>query len=283
MWARTLGRRPPYEAGARRRRSTTPTCWCWPARSTTPRGLRRRPPRPARRRRPLVVIDDLFIEPEARAVGVGEAMLGAIVEWGTGSGSGRDRRLVLPGDREPRTSSSPSGSRPGPSWCTGTSGEHAAPSCSVGGGRRARRLACCWCAGATGPRPGEWSVPGGRVERGETARRGRRARGAGGDRPRVRLRRAARLGRDHRRRPRRHRASLRGPRLRGHGARARRAGGRRRRRRGAVGARSPTCSSSTSSTGWPSSSTSTASSTPSPERPTPSGARRGEARRRRAP
>ena len=48
----------------------------------------------------IVVIDDLFTEPGARSVGVGEAMLAVIVEWGTDRGAVGIDAVVLPGARE---------------------------------------------------------------------------------------------------------------------------------------------------------------------------------------
>jgi GNAT superfamily N-acetyltransferase len=47
----------------------------------------------------LGVIDDIYVEPEARSVGVGEALMGAALEWLTERGcTGVDAR-ALPGDR----------------------------------------------------------------------------------------------------------------------------------------------------------------------------------------
>ena len=48
----------------------------------------------------LVVIDDLFTEPEGRAVGVGEAMLDAVIAWGTERGAVGLDAVVLPGNRD---------------------------------------------------------------------------------------------------------------------------------------------------------------------------------------
>lgn len=47
----------------------------------------------------LVVIDELFVEPDARSVGVGEALMGAIVTWGTDAGCIGVDGWALPGDR----------------------------------------------------------------------------------------------------------------------------------------------------------------------------------------
>ena len=42
--------------------------------------------------RPLGVVDELFVEPEARAVGVGEAMMDLLVAWCVERGVRRHRR-----------------------------------------------------------------------------------------------------------------------------------------------------------------------------------------------
>ena len=100
MWARTLGRRPPFEpellaalddpdvlvlAGTV---DETLVAYAVARLDLLADGAT------------LVVIEDLFTEPEARAVGVGEAMLGAIVEWGTDRGAVGVDAVVLPGARE---------------------------------------------------------------------------------------------------------------------------------------------------------------------------------------
>ncbi|HEY6532371.1 MAG TPA: GNAT family N-acetyltransferase [Acidimicrobiales bacterium] len=48
----------------------------------------------------LAVIDDLYTEPQARTVGVGEALLAAIVAWATERGAVGLDAVVLPGARE---------------------------------------------------------------------------------------------------------------------------------------------------------------------------------------
>jgi GNAT superfamily N-acetyltransferase len=48
----------------------------------------------------LAVIDDLYTEPGARAVGVGEALLSEVVEWATDRGAIGLDAVVLPGARE---------------------------------------------------------------------------------------------------------------------------------------------------------------------------------------
>jgi GNAT superfamily N-acetyltransferase len=49
---------------------------------------------------PLGVIDELFVEPEARAVGVGEAMMDLLLEWCVERGCIGVDAVALPGDRE---------------------------------------------------------------------------------------------------------------------------------------------------------------------------------------
>jgi GNAT superfamily N-acetyltransferase len=48
----------------------------------------------------LAVIDDLYVEPGARGVGVGEAMMDRIVEWAEGHGCIGLDAVALPGNRE---------------------------------------------------------------------------------------------------------------------------------------------------------------------------------------
>lgn len=48
----------------------------------------------------LGVISDLFVEPEARAVGVGEAMMEAMLEWCRQRGCKAVDAFALPGDRD---------------------------------------------------------------------------------------------------------------------------------------------------------------------------------------
>jgi GNAT superfamily N-acetyltransferase len=47
----------------------------------------------------LGVIDDLFVEPGARGVGVGEALMGELLEWGEEQGCGGLDTTALPGNR----------------------------------------------------------------------------------------------------------------------------------------------------------------------------------------
>ena len=50
--------------------------------------------------RTLGVITDVYVEPEARAVGVGERLLEAVVSWCTEQGCSGVDALALPGNRE---------------------------------------------------------------------------------------------------------------------------------------------------------------------------------------
>jgi ribosomal protein S18 acetylase RimI-like enzyme len=49
---------------------------------------------------PLAVIIDLFVEREARAIGVGELLADEIVQWATARGCAGIDSIVLPGNRE---------------------------------------------------------------------------------------------------------------------------------------------------------------------------------------
>ena len=197
----------------------------------------------------LGVVTDLFVEEEARAVGVGEAMVDALVEHctdaacigidaGRAAGPPRHQELLRdPRVHRPRTGDAPT---PRPESVS-------RPEVAGRGGRRGTPTALLLVRRGRGPAAGEWSVPGGRVERGETlheavVRETFEETGARG-----RRRPLPRLGRAHRRR-----VPLRDPRLRGDRPRPDRTAGRGRRRRrsglGAVGTTSPTSASSTGST-----------------------------------
>lgn len=47
----------------------------------------------------LAVLDELYVEPDARGVGVGEAMMDLVVEWATGAGCIGIDSIALPGNR----------------------------------------------------------------------------------------------------------------------------------------------------------------------------------------
>jgi GNAT superfamily N-acetyltransferase len=48
----------------------------------------------------LGVVEDIYVEPGARAVGVGEALMDAVVEWCTAQGCVGIDSIALPGNRE---------------------------------------------------------------------------------------------------------------------------------------------------------------------------------------
>jgi GNAT superfamily N-acetyltransferase len=48
----------------------------------------------------LAVIDDLFVEPEARGVGVGEALMDMVVTWAEAAGCVGVDAVALPGNRD---------------------------------------------------------------------------------------------------------------------------------------------------------------------------------------
>jgi GNAT superfamily N-acetyltransferase len=100
MWARTLGRRPPFEEGIAAALADPDVLVLAGTVDDTLVGYAVARLDPMADGTALVVIDDLFTEPEARTVGVGEAMLAAIVEWGTERGAVGVDAVVLPGARE---------------------------------------------------------------------------------------------------------------------------------------------------------------------------------------
>src|SRR6187431_573612 len=97
MWARTIGRRPPFEDGLRVAIADPDALVLVGTVHGSAVGYA-----VARIDRlsdgaALVVIDDLFTEPDARSVGVGEAMLDVVVGWGTERGAVGVETVVLPG------------------------------------------------------------------------------------------------------------------------------------------------------------------------------------------
>lgn len=50
--------------------------------------------------RVLGVVDDVYVEPDARGVGVGEALMDQVIEWATGKGCFGLDAMVLPGNRD---------------------------------------------------------------------------------------------------------------------------------------------------------------------------------------
>lgn len=49
---------------------------------------------------PLAVIDDLYVEPDARGVGVGEALMELLLEWAHGQEASGIDAFTLPGNRQ---------------------------------------------------------------------------------------------------------------------------------------------------------------------------------------
>jgi GNAT superfamily N-acetyltransferase len=47
----------------------------------------------------LGVVDDIYVDPEARSVGIGEALMGHLLDWCRGQGCFGVDSLALPGDR----------------------------------------------------------------------------------------------------------------------------------------------------------------------------------------
>jgi GNAT superfamily N-acetyltransferase len=100
MWARTLGRRPPFEEGIANAFADPDVLVLAGTVGGSIVGYAVARLDPIADGATLVVIEALFTEPEARTVGVGEAMLDAIVEWGTERGAIGVDAVVLPGARE---------------------------------------------------------------------------------------------------------------------------------------------------------------------------------------
>ncbi len=100
MWARTLGRRPPFEPDLLAALDDPEVLVLAGTVDDTLVGYSVARLAPIAGGDMIVVIDDIFTEPGARAVGVGEAMLSVIVEWGTDKGAVGIDAVVLPGARE---------------------------------------------------------------------------------------------------------------------------------------------------------------------------------------
>ena len=100
MWARTIGRRPPYSEGIGRALADPDVLVLAGTVHDAVVGYAVARLDPIADGASLVVIEDLYTEPGARAVGVGEAMLEAIVAWGTDRGAVGVDAVVLPGARE---------------------------------------------------------------------------------------------------------------------------------------------------------------------------------------
>ena len=151
----------------------------------------------------LAVVTDLYVDPEARGVGLGEAMMDLLVAHADRGGCGRaSTRWRCRATEPPRTSSRRSASRRGPSWCTGCGSASGAPD-----GADDRPELCVSAVvvdddrlllvrRGRGPRAGQLGAPRRPGRRRRDARRGGGARAPGGDRHRGRLRRTPRRGGD---------------------------------------------------------------------------------------
>jgi GNAT superfamily N-acetyltransferase len=100
MWARTIGRRPPFEEGMREALADPAVLVLVGTVDESVVGYAVARLDPIADDGSLVVIEDLYSEPAARGVGVGEAMLDRLVAWGTEKGAVGIEAVVLPGARE---------------------------------------------------------------------------------------------------------------------------------------------------------------------------------------
>jgi GNAT superfamily N-acetyltransferase len=100
MWARTIGRRPPLEEGLQAALDDPSVLVLVGTVDESAVGYAVARLDPIADGGTVVVIEDLFTEPEARSVGVGEAMLDRLVAWGTEVGAVGIDAVVLPGARE---------------------------------------------------------------------------------------------------------------------------------------------------------------------------------------
>ena len=100
MWARTIGRQPPYEEGLANALADPEVLVLVGTVHDVAVGYAVARLDPVADGARLVVIEDLFTEPDARSIGVGEAMLEAVVAWGTEQGAVGVDAVVLPGARD---------------------------------------------------------------------------------------------------------------------------------------------------------------------------------------
>ncbi len=179
-------------------RSTPTTCSCWRPRSTTSSSATAGSsggPSPTGRR--LAVVTDVYVEPAARGVGLGEALLDLAIAWAPGAGLPRHRLGRPPGDAgDEELLRVRRSRRPAPSRCTGRCDPR---SVAVGAIVVVERPAA---ARATGPGAGGGGVvgAGGPGRGGRDPGRGGRAGAGRGDRARRGVRGAGRVGRADRRR-----------------------------------------------------------------------------------
>lgn len=100
IWSRTVGRRPPYETGlASALQDPAAEVVCGLLDGVVVGYAVVRMDRMADGE-PLAVLDDLFTAPEARHVGVGEAMMDHVTTWAHERGAVGIDALVLPGNRD---------------------------------------------------------------------------------------------------------------------------------------------------------------------------------------
>ena len=102
------------------------------------------------------VVEEVYVDPPARSVGVGEALLDGLLAVARERGLGPFNQWLFPATGQRKTSLRPTGWWPGQSWCTAgsTTGERRATGtvrCSGGPGRRSP------AASSTGHRP--WTGP----------------------------------------------------------------------------------------------------------------------------
>ena len=100
MWARTIGRRPPYGEGLALALADGDTVVLCGTVDGIVVGYAVAHLDEIADGALLAVIDDLYSEPGARTVGVGEALLGEVVSWATERGAVGLDAIVLPGARE---------------------------------------------------------------------------------------------------------------------------------------------------------------------------------------
>jgi GNAT superfamily N-acetyltransferase len=100
MWARTIGRRPPFEDGLAAALDDPDVMVLVGTVDDSIVGYAVARLDPIADGGTLVVVEDIFSEPGARGVGVGEAMLDRLVAWGTEVGAVGIDAIALPGARE---------------------------------------------------------------------------------------------------------------------------------------------------------------------------------------
>ncbi len=136
---------------------------------------------------PVAVVELLYVEPEARRVGVGDALMEAVFEWAGAAGCSGVETTVLPGDQPSKAFFEAHGLTARALVVHRLLGEEA-----PGSDARERRTVSTEAATGTGrdlvpcagavviergrlllvrranpPEPGRWSLPGGRLEPGE--------------------------------------------------------------------------------------------------------------------